>query len=144
MQNLVKVRPQGLRQSVRLEVAASFLHDIKREDVFDLRVPRFRIAVWYEDGQPVVGLGSENISVVNSENPDDLTHLFCVTAFSTLLADGTYEVAMHGATWSHEESENHCCLVQVTRVARSSHAIEIGSSQCCVSKRRLAGPIDIH
>lgn len=81
MQNLVKVRPQGLRQSVRLEVAASFLHDIKREDVFDLRVPRFRIAVWYEDGQPVVGLGSENISVVNSENPDDLTHLFCVTAF---------------------------------------------------------------
>jgi len=117
---------------LRLEVAASFLHNDKREDTIKFRVPRLRITVGYENGQPVVGLGSENVSVVNAENSADLTHLFCVTAFTALPADGTYEVAMDGAAWNHEEGERHCCLVQVTRVARSNYAIEIGATRCCV------------
>ena len=144
MQILARVRPHGLRPCIRLRVAASLLQVTEREDPVDLRVPRIHLAVTYVDGQPVVGLGSENVSVVNAQNPADLTYLFCVTAFSALPTDGTYEVAVDGAKWSHEESESRCCLVQFTRVARLSHAIETGSTKCCVPPPQQAQPMDVH
>lgn len=138
MQIFARMPPQGLRPAVRLNVAASFSQFTEGEVAFDHRVPRFHLTVTYADGQPVIGLGSENISVVNAENPADLTYLFCVTAFFALPVDGTYEVAMDGARWNFGESESRCCLVHVTRIARSTHATEIGSTQCCVSKRQQA------
>ena len=144
MQILARLRSQGLRPCKRLRVTASFLQVTEREDPVDLRVPRIHLVVTYTDGQPVVDLGSENVSVVNAQNPADLIYIFCVTAFSALTTDGIYEVAVDGAKWSREESESRCCLVRVTRVARSNHAIEIGSAQCCVSTPRPTQPINAH
>jgi hypothetical protein len=71
--------------------------------------------------------------MVNAESPSDQRHLFCVTAIAPLPdAAGVY-VAMDGATWTANESEGHCCLVQVTRVVGLSDAIELGRAQCCMS-----------
>ncbi|WP_155524404.1 hypothetical protein [Burkholderia sp. PAMC 28687] len=133
MQTLGQIRPQLRREAISLNISASFVRRIERSALRINCVPPVCIAVRYVDGHPVTGLASENFSVVNAEDPSDLTHLFCVTAFASLPdAAGVYEIAMEGASWNANKSEGHCCLVQVTRVVGLSHAIELGRAQCCM------------
>ncbi|QIE27966.1 hypothetical protein SBC1_60780 (plasmid) [Caballeronia sp. SBC1] len=132
-QTLVQIPPQPLREPIRLKVDALFERCLSSLECDTRTVLPIRVTVQYYDGRPVVGLASENFSMVNAEDSSDLTHLFCVSGFVSLPEAGVYEITMHGATWSGCEIKNHCCLVHVTRIARLSHAVEIGRTHCCMS-----------
>lgn len=133
MQLLSQPRALGQRQGRRLGIAAAFVENTLPAVEVSQLVPGLHLSVTYDNGQPVVGLESENFSVVNAENMDDLSRLFCITGFVALPIAGGYELAMRGARWESAEMNHQCCFVQVTRIPRSSHTIEIGRAQCCVS-----------
>lgn len=133
MQLLSQPRALGQRQGHRLSIVAAFVENTMQAVEASQFVPGLRLSATYDNGQPVVGLESENFSVVNAENMDDLSQLFCITGFVALPVAGDYELFMRGARWESAKMDHQCCFVQVTRVPRSSHTIEIGRARCCVS-----------
>ena len=132
MQTLTQTKPHTLRETICLNVAASFVRSNKTKLLHPRCVPPVCLTVHYDDNRPVTGLASENFSISNAEGSLDLAPLFCVTAFASLPEAGMYEIVMNGSKWGGDERKNHCCVVQVTRVARSRHAIEIGRVKCCI------------
>lgn len=132
MQTLLKTQPDRLREPVRLKIDAFFEQGVRSLECDTRAVAPVRVTVRYGDNRPVIGLRSENFSLVNAEDPSDSTRLFCVSGFVSLLEAGAYEIAMDGAAWRSGDAKSHCCLVHVTRVSRMTHAIEIGRAQCCM------------